>query len=111
MSCGTLTASGSRRDGRQPTDAVQTEAVLRALQARSAFGRIDYVVANARAHEAAGYDMESLEMTRDETGVILNFVGRNKVETFVRVDDAEQPNVPQLREAVDPRLGRAAKLS
>jgi extracellular factor (EF) 3-hydroxypalmitic acid methyl ester biosynthesis protein len=39
---------------------------------------------------AAGYDMDTLEVTRDSTGVIMNYIARNKVESIVRID-ASQP--------------------
>jgi extracellular factor (EF) 3-hydroxypalmitic acid methyl ester biosynthesis protein len=48
---------------------------------------------------AAGYDMDTLEATRDATGVIINYVARNKVESFVRVDAPQaiaQPVIPTV---------------
>ena len=34
----------------------------------------------------AGYDMDQLQMERDETGIIMNFLAQTKVPAFVRVD-------------------------
>lgn len=62
--------------------------------------------------EAAEYDMDSLEVTRDETGVILNFVGRNKVDALVRVDEAERLPLPLHGDVVAaPRGDRVVKRS
>ncbi len=38
----------------------------------------------------AGYEMDFMETTRDDTGVILTFIWYNKVGAIVRLDDAEQ---------------------
>jgi extracellular factor (EF) 3-hydroxypalmitic acid methyl ester biosynthesis protein len=47
--------------------------------------------------EEAGYDMDDLESVRDETGVIINFMARNKVRTYVRADLAEPwPHSPHV---------------
>lgn len=57
---------------------------------------------------AAGYDMDTLEVTRDSTGVIMNYIARNKVESFVRVDAPRpmigQPVLPAAGSAVIPSL-------
>jgi extracellular factor (EF) 3-hydroxypalmitic acid methyl ester biosynthesis protein len=39
--------------------------------------------------EAAGYDMNQLELTRDSTGVIINFIGRTRTGARRRADEAE----------------------
>jgi hypothetical protein len=44
---------------------------------------------------AAGYDMDELEMVRDETGIIINFIARSKVPAFVRVDVPAALPLPQ----------------
>jgi extracellular factor (EF) 3-hydroxypalmitic acid methyl ester biosynthesis protein len=44
---------------------------------------------------AAGYDMNELEMVRDETGIIINFIARSKVPAFVRVDVPAALPLPQ----------------
>ncbi len=44
--------------------------------------------------ELAGYDMDQIETSRDETGVIIHYVSRSKVPAFVRIDSESQP-VPQ----------------
>jgi extracellular factor (EF) 3-hydroxypalmitic acid methyl ester biosynthesis protein len=36
--------------------------------------------------EQAGYDMYDLKMTRDPTGSIINFIGRNKTPSHIRID-------------------------
>ena len=52
--------------------------------------------------EAAGYDMKAMEITRADANVIINFVGRNKVDTFVRIDDVQPVALPPLRDGVAP---------
>ncbi len=39
--------------------------------------------------EAAGYDAEALEISRDETGVIINYLSRDMVPAYHRVDSAQ----------------------
>jgi hypothetical protein len=39
--------------------------------------------------EQAGYDMYDLKMTRDNTGAIINFIGRNKKPSCIRIDRPE----------------------
>jgi extracellular factor (EF) 3-hydroxypalmitic acid methyl ester biosynthesis protein len=47
--------------------------------------------------EAAGYDLHLLELTRDATGVIINFIGRTNVAGVRRTDAAEAlPKPPQV---------------
>jgi hypothetical protein len=41
----------------------------------------------------AGYDMEALEVTRDCTGAILNYVGRMKPVRVLRADPAQRPEI------------------
>ena len=48
-----------------------------------------------RLLELAGYDMDHIETSRDETGVILHYVSRSKVPAFVRFDQQSQPAVRQ----------------
>lgn len=40
--------------------------------------------------ERAGYDMDAMDTTRDETGVIVNFIWRNVTSDVVRLDAAER---------------------
>jgi hypothetical protein len=40
-------------------------------------------------YEQAGFDMDELEMTRDETGIIMNFKSRVKTRKYVRIDAPE----------------------
>ena len=45
----------------------------------------------------AGYDMEHLELDRDVTGVILDYVGRSLARQIVRVDSADElPRPPRV---------------
>jgi hypothetical protein len=45
--------------------------------------------------QQAGFDMTALEMTRDATGVIMNFVARAQ-NAEVRLDDAHRRSVPHV---------------
>ncbi len=47
-----------------------------------------------RLMELAGYDMEQVETSRDETGVIIHYVSRTNVPAYVRFDREEEPQVP-----------------
>jgi hypothetical protein len=62
---------------------------------------------------AAGYDMDQLELSRDETGVILVYVGHAAKSTAVRIDDAEQripiPHTATTREPQDESIRRTAR--
>lgn len=42
-----------------------------------------------RLFAEAGYDVDGMEMTRDATGAIMNFVSRVKAPAVIRVDQAE----------------------
>jgi hypothetical protein len=56
----------------------------------------------------AGYDPASLDETRDETGVIINFVGRVPAAAPIRLDGFEQmPRAPQLPSTAATGLGEA----
>jgi extracellular factor (EF) 3-hydroxypalmitic acid methyl ester biosynthesis protein len=41
--------------------------------------------------EQAGYDMNAIQMTRDDTGAIINFISRAKTPAVFRIDPAGQP--------------------
>ncbi len=43
---------------------------------------------------AAGYDTDQLQMTRDETGIIINFIAHTRQAAFSRVDAAETLHLP-----------------
>ena len=45
----------------------------------------------------AGYATEEMEMTRDETGIIMNFVARQKAIPHRRFDAAEKLRGPHIR--------------
>jgi hypothetical protein len=56
--------------------------------------------------QQAGFDMQELEMSRDATGVIMNFVSRAKTPA-VRIDDSHRiRRAPHL--ALDPLPGDAS---
>jgi hypothetical protein len=40
-------------------------------------------------YEKAGYDMDRLEMTRDATGIIINYIYRVKTRKYLRIDAPE----------------------
>jgi extracellular factor (EF) 3-hydroxypalmitic acid methyl ester biosynthesis protein len=42
-----------------------------------------------KLYELAGYDMDALEMTRDATGILMNFTSRVKTRKHLRIDDPE----------------------
>ena len=46
---------------------------------------------------AAGYDADALEMFRDETGIIMNFVARGRVLRRIRRDQATGIPAPHIR--------------
>lgn len=46
---------------------------------------------------AAGYDADAIEMFRDETGIIMNFVARGKVLRRIRRDQATGIPAPHIR--------------
>ena len=56
--------------------------------------------------DAAGYDMDELDVSRDETGVILNFAGRNKAAASIRIDEAQElePSPPRNQSPVTARF-------
>ena len=41
-------------------------------------------------YEAAGFDLDHIETTRDDTGIIINFIDRKPSEKLVRFDIAEE---------------------
>jgi len=43
-----------------------------------------------RLYEQAGFDMNALDMTRDDTGIIINFIARVGHDTVYRVDGAQE---------------------
>lgn len=57
-----------------------------------------------RLYSQAGFDDGEVEMTRDETGVIMNFIGRVGEPVQVRVDAAEEKKKPKPARA-DVRSG------
>ncbi len=58
----------------------------------------------------ADFDMDSLEMTRDESGIIVNFIYRTIAGEHYRVDGAEAA-LERQRKAGRPQGGRAASQS
>ena len=64
-----------------------------------------------RLFEEAGYDMGDLESVRDETGVIINFIARNKVRTsYLRADLAEPwPHSPHVGAKAEPNENRTSE--
>lgn len=64
-----------------------------------------------RLFAGAGYDLELLEMTRDETQVILNFAGRTQAASRVRVDDGAEGLRSLFTDGADPRLDNAVEQS
>jgi SAM-dependent methyltransferase len=52
----------------------------------------------------AGFDLEMLEMTRDETQVILNFAARTQPAVRMRMDNVSRGLTKLLGKDVDPRL-------
>lgn len=50
----------------------------------------------------AGYDMDEMEVTRSDMAVIVNFIGRTKVGSVVRIDDAELLSGAHLAEIEEP---------
>ena len=55
-----------------------------------------------RLFAEAGYDVDDLSMSRDETGVIMNFLGHNKAPTLARIDAAESPLATQVLDVHTP---------
>jgi len=43
-----------------------------------------------RLFELAGFDIDQMQMTRDETGIIINFIERRTDDALVRFDEAQQ---------------------
>jgi hypothetical protein len=60
---------------------------------------------------SAGYDLDLLEMTRDETQVILNFAGRTQARRLVRVDDGTNGVGSLHTDGADSGLERAVEQS
>lgn len=46
-------------------------------------------------YRQAGFDVDKMEMTRDDTGVIVNFISRVPTDSRYRVDRAQQVSSPQ----------------
>jgi hypothetical protein len=49
-----------------------------------------------RLYEMAGFDVRSIAMTRDGTGIIMNFTSRHTSDRIVRPDCAEPIRAPQV---------------
>jgi hypothetical protein len=59
----------------------------------------------------AGFDEDALEMTRDETGVIMNFIGRIGQPAEIRVDAADEQKKPEpARTTARPEIAAAEQL-
>jgi SAM-dependent methyltransferase len=50
----------------------------------------------------AGYDMDELETLRDETGIIINYIARNKAKALLRIDLAQPLRLAQHADAPVP---------
>jgi hypothetical protein len=65
-----------------------------------------------RLFEESGYDMEHLELNRDMTEVILQYVGRSPVREVVRVDKVDElPAPPHVTTATEPQKNSTGKAS
>jgi len=60
-------------------------------------------------YRQAGFDVDALEMARDATGAIMNFVSRLKHRTVVRVDKIEVPSARARTPFLKPAGGAGRK--